>query len=59
MRSRNEELPLEVEIQHTQEELHIHEGLTQALRDPHAILDVVLQAEDSDAAQAALRSGSD
>jgi DNA gyrase subunit A len=55
MWSRNEALPLEVEIRQTTASLHIHQAVSRLLDEPHALLDVVLQAEDSEAANAALR----
>ena len=55
MPSRNEELPIAVEIQQTQELLHIHEALSRAMRDPHAVLAMVLEADDADAARSVLR----
>lgn len=52
---RNEEIPLAIEIQRTEEEIHIYEGLAIALHDAHAVLDVVLESEDPDSAEIALR----
>src|SRR5689334_17969906 len=55
MPSRNEELPLAVEIQQTTEQLHIMDGLAIAMREPARVLDAVLLSEDVDAARALLR----
>jgi len=55
MPARNEELPVAVEIQQTEEQLHIWDGLAIAMRDPGAVLDAILVAEDFDAAMAVLR----
>ncbi len=55
MPSRNNELPLADEIRQTDEQLHIYDGLARAIEEPHAALDIVLQAEDPDTASAALR----
>jgi dienelactone hydrolase len=55
MESRDEELPLWLEVQRTEEELHMYDGLVRVMRDPHAMLDAVLEVDDPDAAQAALR----
>jgi DNA gyrase subunit A len=56
MRSRNEELPLPVEIQQTEDALRIYDGLAKAMREPAVVLDVVLEAEDADAARTALQT---
>src|SRR3954454_14075916 len=53
MRSGDEELALE--LQRTEEELHMYDGLARAMRDPHTILDAMLQAEDPGVARGALR----
>ena len=55
MPSRNEELPLAVEIQQTEEQLHVLDGLVIALRDPREVLDAVLAAEDANDARPLLR----
>ena len=55
MRSRNEEVPIAVEIQQTQEQLTIYEGISRALREPHTVLDAVLEADDADAARSLLQ----
>lgn len=54
MNSRSEDFPLAVEIQRTEESLHLYIGLVQALEKPQALLDAVLHAEDDDAALTAL-----
>jgi DNA gyrase/topoisomerase IV subunit A len=56
MHSRNEELPLAVEIRNTEGQLHVYDGLMAAMRDPRAMLDVLLEAEDIDAARSELRT---
>ena len=55
MPSRNNELSLADELRQTQEQLHILDGLALATGEPHAVLDIIFQAEDSDAASAALQ----
>ncbi|QNN53746.1 hypothetical protein [Nocardioides mesophilus] len=55
MPSRNEEVPLAVEIEETRRLLRIYDGLARSMRDPHAVLDVLLEAEDPAAAATALR----
>ena len=55
MPSRNEELPLAVEIQQTAQQLHIWDGLVVAMREPGVVLDAVLVSQDVDAARALLR----
>ncbi|WP_183092952.1 DNA gyrase subunit A [Nocardioides stalactiti] len=55
MPSRNEELPLAVEIQQTAEQLHIMDGLAIAMREPARVLDAVLLSEDVDDARTLLR----
>lgn len=55
MPSRNEELPLAIEIQQTKAQLHISDGLVTAMREPGVVLDAVLESEDVDAARALLR----
>src|SRR3954453_13125859 len=55
MRSRDDELPLALEVQRTEEELHIYDGLVIAMRDPHAMLDALLHGEDPDDAGLALQ----
>src|SRR3954452_7275751 len=55
MRSRDDELPLALEVQRTEEELHIYDGLVIAMRDPLAILDALVQGEDPDDAALALQ----
>jgi DNA gyrase/topoisomerase IV subunit A len=49
------ELPIAVQIEQTQELLHVHEALCRAMRDPHAVLDMVLEADDAEAARSVLR----
>jgi DNA gyrase subunit A len=56
MNSRNEDLPLAVELQQTEERLHILNGLVRAMQEPRAVLDVVLQATDVDAARNELQT---
>ena len=55
MRSRNVELPLAVEIHQTEEQLHICDGLVTAMQEPRAVLDVILEAADIEAARGALQ----
>ena len=55
MASRNEELPFDVEIRRTEESLHIFEALAKVMQEPHALLDLVLQADDAEAARGDLR----
>ena len=43
------------EIRQTEDRLRIYEALTQALSEPHAVLDVLLHADDTAAAMDALR----
>lgn len=52
---RNEGLSLVDEIRQTEDRLRIYEALTQALSEPHAVLDVLLHADDTVAAVGALR----
>lgn len=56
MPDRNEDLPLAVEIQQTEDQLHIYDGLATAMRDPRLVLDLVLEADDVDDALAVLRA---
>lgn len=56
MPSRNYELPLADEIRQTEEQLHIYDGVARAVGEPNEILDIILQAEDPDAASAALQN---
>ena len=42
-------------IQHAQDRLAILDGLVRALEDPHALLDVLLQADDTETARQALQ----
>jgi len=55
MPSRNEELPLPVEIERTESLLRIFKALTLLVREPHAVLDLLLGAEGPESAVAALR----
>lgn len=55
MPSHNDEVALAEEIRGAEERLHIHDGLTRALEDPHAVLDVVASAADAAGAVSALR----
>ena len=54
MPRRNEGLSLAAEIRQTEDRLRIYEALTQALSEPHAVLDVLLHADDPAAAMGAL-----
>ena len=56
MGSRNEELPLAAEIEQTADQLRIYNGLAKAMREPHVVLDVVLEAADAAAARTGLRA---
>src|SRR4051812_6133174 len=47
---RNEELSLADEIRQTEEQPHVYEALAALSKDAHAMLDVILEAEDSDQA---------
>lgn len=55
MPSRNEELPLAVELQETRERIHVLDGLVRAMHEARAVLDVMLEAADIDEARSALR----
>ena len=48
--------PIAVEIRRAREELSIYDAIARALDDPHGALDVVLSADDPEAARAALRA---
>lgn len=56
MPSRNEDLPLAVEIQQTEERIHIYDGLAVAMADPRVVLDLMLESADVEAAAASLRA---
>src|SRR3954447_1361232 len=43
------------EIRQTAEQLHVYEALAALTKDPHAVLEVILEAEDSDQAVIALQ----
>ncbi len=55
MPSRSEELPLAVEVEQTRDSLRLYEALVTMMQHPHAVLDVLLQADDPDSANVALR----
>ncbi len=53
---RNEELPVAVELQQTEARLHVLDGLGIAIQEARAVLDVVLEAADVDAARNAVQT---
>jgi len=55
MPSRNEEPPLAVEVEQTRDIHRLYEALVTMMQHPHAVLDVLLQADDPDSATTALR----
>jgi DNA gyrase/topoisomerase IV subunit A len=55
MTSRDEDLPLEVEIAQIEARLEIYDAITVLERDPRAVLEVLLDAGDSDVAVVQLR----
>lgn len=56
MRSRNEKLPLELEIQQAEDQLHIWDGIVRAIREPQVFVEVVLAAATTDSARTALQA---
>ena len=56
MPSRNHELPLHAELERTREETSLYDAIAVAVRDPHAILDVLLQAEGPEEARSLLQA---
>jgi DNA gyrase subunit A len=56
MSSRDEELPFAVELQQTEERLHILNGLVRGMQDPRAVLDLVLEAPDPAQARSTLQA---
>ena len=55
MPPRNEEQTLAVDVELTRDSLRLYEALVTMMQQPHAFLDVLLQADDPDAAKTALR----
>ena len=55
MPSPGDETSLSVETERTEQELHIVDALLRTLSQPHAVLDVLLEAEWPEAGRAALR----
>lgn len=55
MPSRDHKLSLSAEIEMTEQRLRIYEAIAVACRDPHAILDVVVNAESVESAQRELQ----
>ena len=56
MSSRNEEMPLGVEVQQTEERLHIIAGLVRGMHEVRAVLDMLLEAPDTAQARSALQT---
>ena len=51
MPSRNPDLPLDQEIEYTEQQLHILHAIWLAVSDPHTILELIAGSEDADTAR--------